>query len=59
MYPGATHTRFAHSLGVAHRAREFALLLKKRQPELVLNDRDLLVLEVGGWVGGQNEPEAG
>lgn len=47
VYPGATHTRFAHSLGVAHRARELALRLAERQPELALSDSDLVVLEVG------------
>ncbi len=45
---GATHTRFAHSLGVAHRARELGARLRERQPELAASDRDLLLLEVAG-----------
>ncbi|KAL4428396.1 hypothetical protein ABPG75_002485 [Micractinium tetrahymenae] len=48
VYPGATHTRFAHSLGVAHRARELGARLRDRQPELGVSDRDLLLLEVAG-----------
>lgn len=48
VYPGATHTRFAHSLGVAHRARELGARLRERQPGLVASDRDLLLLEVAG-----------
>lgn len=48
VFPGATHTRFFHSLGVAHRAKEFAQRLKSRQPELELSDADLLVLEIAG-----------
>ncbi|KAL4439253.1 hypothetical protein ABPG77_004155 [Micractinium sp. CCAP 211/92] len=48
VYPGATHTRFAHSLGVAHRARELGARLRERQPELAASDRDLLLLEVAG-----------
>ncbi|KAI3428522.1 hypothetical protein D9Q98_007345 [Chlorella vulgaris] len=48
VYPTATHTRFVHSLGVAHRAKEFALKLWQKQPELQLTDSDLIVLEVAG-----------
>jgi uncharacterized protein len=30
VYPGATHTRFAHSLGVFHTARKLMTIIKER-----------------------------
>lgn len=48
VYPSATHTRFAHSLGVAHRARELLAIIAERQPELQITSRDLLVVELAG-----------
>ena len=51
MFPGATHTRFAHSLGVAHRARELCAALGAAQPELGVTPSDLLVAEVAGAFG--------
>lgn len=48
VYPSATHTRFAHSLGVAHRARELLAVIAERQPELLVGPRDLLVVELAG-----------
>lgn len=32
VYPGATHTRFAHSIGVFHTARELMKIVKKKAP---------------------------
>ena len=32
VYPGATHTRFAHSLGVFHTARELMEIVKQKAP---------------------------
>lgn len=32
VYPGATHTRFAHSIGVFHTARELMEIVKKKAP---------------------------
>ena len=34
VYPGATHTRFEHSLGVMHVATQLFDALTRRQPEL-------------------------
>jgi HD superfamily phosphohydrolase len=44
----ANHTRYEHSLGVAHWAREFAQHLAQRQPELGITAADLQTLEVAG-----------
>lgn len=33
VYPGATHTRFAHSIGVFHTARELMNIVRKKAPE--------------------------
>ena len=33
VYPGATHTRFAHSIGVFHTAREMMNIVRKKAPE--------------------------
>ena len=32
VYPGATHTRFAHSIGVFHTARELMKIVRKKAP---------------------------
>ena len=34
LYPGAIHTRFEHSIGVAHLARQFLNVIATKQPEL-------------------------
>lgn len=33
VYPGATHTRFAHSIGVFHTARELMKIVRERVEE--------------------------
>ena len=33
VYPGATHTRFAHSIGVFHTARELMKIVRKKAPD--------------------------
>lgn len=33
VYPGATHTRFAHSIGVFHTARELMAIVRKKAPD--------------------------
>jgi HD superfamily phosphohydrolase len=48
VYSGATHTRFAHSIGVAHFAEKVLLHLKKNQPELPLSDIDILCVKIAG-----------
>jgi HD superfamily phosphohydrolase len=48
VFPSATHTRFEHSLGVYHLAGELLLNLKKNQPELDLNDREIQLIKIAG-----------
>ncbi|GFN79176.1 deoxynucleoside triphosphate triphosphohydrolase samhd1 [Plakobranchus ocellatus] len=47
VFPGATHTRFAHSIGVCHLAGKFLEQLKYAQ-DLGITDRDVFCLQVAG-----------
>ncbi|KAM8754342.1 deoxynucleoside triphosphate triphosphohydrolase SAMHD1-like [Acanthopagrus schlegelii] len=48
VYPGASHNRFEHSIGVAHLAGELARALRTRQPELEITDEDILCVQIAG-----------
>ena len=48
VFPGATHSRFEHSLGVSHLAGEFLLSLKDRQPELNITEQDIQNIKIAG-----------
>ncbi|XDV21776.1 hypothetical protein PO909_026796 [Leuciscus waleckii] len=46
VYPGATHTRFEHSLGVAHLAGCLVRNLQGTQPELSITKQDILCVQI-------------
>ncbi|XP_078608584.1 deoxynucleoside triphosphate triphosphohydrolase SAMHD1-like [Branchiostoma floridae x Branchiostoma japonicum] len=48
VFPGATHNRFEHSIGVYYLAGRLVTELQKKQPELEINDRDVLCVMIGG-----------
>ncbi|XP_074536691.1 deoxynucleoside triphosphate triphosphohydrolase SAMHD1-like [Halichoeres trimaculatus] len=48
VYPGASHNRFEHSLGVAYLAGQLAEALRTRQPELNITDEDILCVQIAG-----------
>ena len=48
VYPGATHTRFEHSLGVCHLAGQLLKAIMNNQPELDVSDKDMLCVEIAG-----------
>lgn len=48
LYPGATHTRFEHSIGVAHLAGLMVKKIARRQPQLNVTEADILCVTVAG-----------
>jgi HD superfamily phosphohydrolase len=46
VFPSSSHTRFSHSLGAAHLAKEFIMSLKMCQPELNITERDVTLITV-------------
>ncbi|KAF9446805.1 HD-domain/PDEase-like protein [Macrolepiota fuliginosa MF-IS2] len=48
VWPGASHSRFEHSLGVACLSRLLASHLQRNQPDLGITDRDVDCVEVAG-----------
>ena len=44
VFPGANHSRFAHSIGVMHTARSFLLKIRHVEPKSLDEDRETLVL---------------
>tara|TARA_B100001059_G_scaffold135429_1_gene135717 strand:- start:697 stop:1965 length:1269 start_codon:yes stop_codon:yes gene_type:complete len=45
---GANHTRFEHSISVSYLARLMAASLQRKQPELGITDRQILLLQLAG-----------
>lgn len=45
---GATHTRFEHSISVAYLAGYLATSLKRKQPELGITDRQIILVQMAG-----------
>ncbi|XP_041655360.1 deoxynucleoside triphosphate triphosphohydrolase SAMHD1-like [Cheilinus undulatus] len=48
VYPGASHNRFEHSIGVAYLAGELVKALQTRQLELEINEKDILCVQIAG-----------
>nr|MBA3286088.1 HD domain-containing protein [Nitrosopumilus sp.] len=47
-FPGASHNRFEHCLGVSYLAEKFLRRIRKNQPELQITDRDIQCVRVAG-----------
>ncbi|XP_077108032.1 deoxynucleoside triphosphate triphosphohydrolase SAMHD1 isoform X2 [Ranitomeya variabilis] len=48
VFPGASHNRFEHSIGVGHLAGCLVRTLHERQPDLQINQRDILCVQIAG-----------
>ncbi|KAE8576668.1 hypothetical protein XENTR_v10004279 [Xenopus tropicalis] len=48
VFPGASHNRFEHSIGVGYLAGCLVQALHERQPELQINHRDMLCVQIAG-----------
>ncbi|XP_024415406.1 deoxynucleoside triphosphate triphosphohydrolase SAMHD1 [Desmodus rotundus] len=48
VFPGASHNRFEHSLGVGYLAGCLVRVLREKQPELQINERDVLCVQIAG-----------
>jgi HD superfamily phosphohydrolase len=48
LYPGAVHTRFEHSIGVAHLARTFAETVQRQQPDMGVTVDDVETVMLAG-----------
>lgn len=50
VFPGASHNRFEHSLGVSHLSGLMIKTIQDKQPELNITDRTILLVQIAGLV---------
>ncbi|XP_051516373.1 deoxynucleoside triphosphate triphosphohydrolase SAMHD1 isoform X2 [Myxocyprinus asiaticus] len=48
VFPGASHNRFEHSIGVGYLAGCLVQALNERQPELLISKQDILCVQIAG-----------
>ncbi|XP_071957720.1 deoxynucleoside triphosphate triphosphohydrolase SAMHD1-like [Antedon mediterranea] len=48
VFPGASHNRFEHSIGVSHLAGNLVRSLNEKQPDLGITKKDILCVEIAG-----------
>ncbi|MEQ2266410.1 SAM domain and HD, partial [Xenotaenia resolanae] len=48
VFPGASHNRFEHSIGVGYLAGQLVQTLNEKQPELLISRRDILCVQIAG-----------
>ncbi|XP_061836498.1 deoxynucleoside triphosphate triphosphohydrolase SAMHD1 [Nerophis lumbriciformis] len=48
VFPGASHNRFEHSIGVGYLAGQLVKALNEKQPELNISQRDVLCVQIAG-----------
>jgi HD superfamily phosphohydrolase len=48
VFPGASHNRFEHSLGVAHLAERMLKSIRNNQPELNITERQIELVKIAG-----------
>ncbi|XP_033825777.1 deoxynucleoside triphosphate triphosphohydrolase SAMHD1 [Periophthalmus magnuspinnatus] len=48
VFPGASHNRFEHSIGVGYLAGRLVQALNEKQPELLISRRDILCVQIAG-----------
>lgn len=59
VYACATHTRFEHSIGVAHLARELGQRLRLRHPSFGVTNKDILCVTLAGLLRKSSSRVAG
>ena len=52
MFPGASHNRFEHCLGVSHLSGKMIRRLQKNQPELDITHKDIQLVTIAGLCHG-------
>lgn len=56
VYPGATHTRFFHSIGTAFLSFSFMRSIRERHPHLDVSNRDILCVTIAGLLHDIGHP---